>query len=337
MYRRQLTELEMNYGPLFMVWHDGANGGDGYYGGAREVRKIDRSTYYGWDTTWGITRRLQPGAVIFGDVGPDVRWVGNEAGHAGETYWATYTLLAPGPGAPANGYVQSDLATSGTRNGKYWMGAECDVPLRPGWFYHASQDSLVKTPSQLMDLYFASVGRGACLDLGLAPNKQGRLAAADVESLRVFGERLRRTFAVNFAAQAHIRASNVRGSDTTDYGPRLLVDGDRYSYWATDDSVTTPTLMLRFDHPVTFDVIRLRENIKLGQRVDSFEVNIVSGEDGGLAGQPRRYWLIKGTSIGPNKLIRLKEPVTADKVVLRITGSPVCVALSDFGLFKEAK
>ncbi len=92
------TELYSNYGPLFIVWHDGANGGDGYYGGAREKRTIDRSTYYGWGETWGIARKLQPNAAIFGDVGPDVRWVGNEKGHAGETCWTTYTPHAPDSG-----------------------------------------------------------------------------------------------------------------------------------------------------------------------------------------------------------------------------------------------
>ena len=327
-YRAQLKELYTHYGPLFMSWHDGANGGDGYYGGARETRKIDRTTYYGWDTTWGITRKLQPGAAIFGDVGPDVRWVGNEEGHAGATCWATYTPEAPDPGRkPANGYVKDWLGTEGTRNGAFWMPAECDVPLRPGWFYHASQDGQEKTPYQLFDLYYNSVGRGAALDLGLSPDKRGLLDAGDVAALQGFGDLLKKTFAENLAKGAVLTASNIRGDDRLHYGPGRLVDGNRYSYWATDDSVTRPQLIVDLGKPTTFNVIRLRENIKLGQRITSFTVE--TWEDGG--------WrtIGAGTSIGANRLIRLQQNVVAGKLRLSITGSDACIALSDLGLFKE--
>ena len=327
-YRKQLKELYGNYGPLFTSWHDGANGGDGYYGGANETRNIDRTTYYDWDSTWGITRKMQPGAVIFGDVGPDTRWVGNEEGHAGETCWATYTPVAPDEGKkPANGYVKSELATEGTRNGKYWMPAECDVPLRPGWFYHASQDAQVKTPSELLDLYYASVGRGADLDLGLSPDKRGLLNDADVASLKGFGDLLRATFANNLAKGASLKASNIRGNNSAKYRPQLLLDNDRYSYWATDDAVTTPELVLSLTGSKTFNVIRLRENIKLGQRIDSFAVDAMQN------GQWKQ--IAAATSIGSNRLIRFDKNITTNKIRLRITGTPVCIALSDFGLFKE--
>jgi alpha-L-fucosidase len=106
-YRAQLRELLTQYGPIFEVWHDGANGGDGYYGGAREKRTIDRRTYYAWPTTWAIVRKLQPGAVIFSDVGPDVRWVGNEKGIAGETSWATYQPVGEDGGPPAPGFIKT--------------------------------------------------------------------------------------------------------------------------------------------------------------------------------------------------------------------------------------
>jgi alpha-L-fucosidase len=327
-YRAQLKELYSNYGPLFMSWHDGANGGDGYYGGAREKRTIDRSVYYDWDSTWRITRQMQPDATIFGDVGPDVRWVGNEEGHAGETCWATFTPQAPDPGRkPANGYCNTDLSPEGMRTGAYWMPAECDVPLRPGWFYHASQDMQVRTPAQLLDLYYASVGRGADLDLGLSPNKEGLLDVHDVQSLKTFGDLVRRTFAVNLAQGARIHASNVRGNDASRFGPAFLLDDDRYSYWATDDSVTTPSVTFNMGHPVTFNVIRLRENIKLGQRIDSIAVDVLSG------GQWQQ--IATATSIGANRLIRLRRNVAAAQVRLRVTGAPVCVALSDFGLYRE--
>jgi alpha-L-fucosidase len=327
-YRKQLKELYANYGKLFMSWHDGANGGDGYYGGANEVRKIDRSTYYGWETTWGITRKMQPGACIFGDIGPDVRWVGNEEGHAGETYWATYTPHAPDPGKkPANGYSLYEEATEGTRNGEYWMPAECDVPLRGGWFYHQSQDGQTKSAYKVLDLYYKSVGRGACLDLGLSPDKTGRISDEDVAVLEQFGRILKETFAVNLAKGATLTASNVRGGNQLKFGPQHLLDDNRYTYWATNNAVTTPTLIVNLHQPKTFNVIRLRENIKLGQRIEGAAV------DAWLNNNWQEIATV--TSIGANKLIRLPNNITASKVRLRIIASPVCIALSDFGLFKE--
>lgn len=328
-YREQLKELYTNYGPLFITWHDGANGGDGYYGGAREIRKIDRSNYYGWDETWGITRKMMPSAVIFGDVGPDVRWVGNENGAAGETSWATYTPHAPEEGKkPGNGFVKDYEGTQGHRDGKYWMPAECDVSLRPGWFYHKRQDDSVKTPQQLMDLYFKSVGRGADLDLGLSPNREGRLDEHDVKSLKEFGDLLKQTFAVNLAKGATLTASNTRGNNKQKFGAINLLDNNRYSYWATDDKVTTPNLILDLHQQKTFDVIRLRENIKLGQRIEEVAV------DAWLNGKWEQ--VATATSIGGNRLIKLPETVRTSKVRLRIIKCPVSVALSDFGLYKLA-
>jgi alpha-L-fucosidase len=275
-----------------------------------------------------MIRQLQPGAAIFGDIGPDVRWVGNEEGHAGVTCWATYTPQAPDAGKkPANGYSKYWEATEGTRNGEFWLPAECDVPLRPGWFYHPSQDLQVKSPYQLLDFYYQSVGRGADLDLGLAPNREGRLDEHDVASLKAFGDLLKEIFSVNLARGASFTASNIRGKNNSLYGPSRLVDGDRYSYWATDDSVRTPQLVMDMGKRVTFNVIRLRENIKLGQRIDSFAVDAFDG------GQ----WVVigAGTSIGAGRLIRLQQNVVTNKVRLRIVGAGACVALSEFGLFKE--
>ncbi|MDB5004573.1 MAG: alpha-L-fucosidase [Mucilaginibacter sp.] len=328
-YRKQLQELYSNYGPLFIVWHDGANGGDGYYGGAKEKRTIDRSTYYGWDETWGIARKLQPNAVIFGDVGPDVRWVGNERGMAGETSWATYTPHAPEAGkAPGNGFVLDKEGVEGHRDGKFWLPAECDVSIRPGWFYHADQDDKVKSAATLLKLYYNSVGHGACLDLGLSPNRLGLLADGDVKALAAFGTILKETFNVNLAKGATLTASNIRGKNKLKYGPTMLLDNDRYSYWATDDKVTTPELTLDLHQPKTFNVIRLRENIKLGQRIDAVAVDAWLNDK----------WeeVATATSIGGNRLIRLKADVTTTKVRLRITSAPVSIALSDFGLYKEA-
>ncbi len=326
LYHAQWRELYTNYGDLFASWHDGANGGDGYYGGAKETRKIDRTTYYGWNNFWSeFTRKLQPNAVIFSDIGLDIRWVGNEKGFAGETHWATFTPTGPkGEPNPGPGFANDHESPTGHRNGKFWIPAECDVPLRPGWFYHAAQDDKVKSLSQLLDIYFKSVGRGADLDLGLAPDQRGLLHENDVKALAEFGATLAKTFSVNLAKGAKIRASNVRGKNK-EFAPQNLLDENRYSYWATSDNVTTPEIEFSLKAPATFDVIQLRENIKLGQRVEGFAID--AWQNGA--------WqeLATGTSIGANRLVRLPAKVTTTKVRLRITKSPACVALSDFGLF----
>ena len=324
-YREQLRELYTNYGKLFITWFDGANGGDGYYGGAREKRNIDRTTYYGWDSTWQIVRKLQPASVIFSDAG-DVRWVGNEKGFADETSWATFTPKPkPGQSVAVPGEMDYGNSPGGTRNGQFWKPAECDVPLRPGWFYHPDQDTRVKTPAQLMDLYFKSVGRGACLDLGLSPDTRGQLHPNDVESLAAFGKLLNETFRTNLVQGASLTASNTRGSNKA-FSPAKLVDADRYSYWATDDNVTAAEVELEWKQPIEFNIIRLRENIKLGQRIEKVAVDIMANGLWKQVGQ--------ATSIGANRLIRLANTVKTDRLRIRVLESPVCIALSDIGVFR---
>jgi alpha-L-fucosidase len=326
-YRQQLRELLTRYGPIFEVWHDGANGGDGYYGGVRETRSIDRRTYYDWPNTWKLVRDLQPGAAIFSDVGPDIRWVGNEGGTANETCWATYDPVGEDGGAAAPGYTRSQEAGTGQRGASHWLPAECDVSIRPGWFWHAKDNDRVKSARELLDLYFHSVGHGASQLLNVPPDRRGLLHENDVAALKGYGDLLRATFATNLAAGARLVASNVRANDSR-FSPEKLLDNDRYSYWATDDPVRTPELTLDLAHPATFNVVRLRENIRLGQRVEAFALDRwESGAWHEFAG---------GTSIGACRLVRLPEPITTERVRLRITKSPVCPALSDFGLFDEA-
>jgi alpha-L-fucosidase len=330
-YRAQLRELYTGYGDLFISWFDGANGGDGYYGGAKETRKIDRTTYYDWEKTWyTLTRRLQPSAVIFSDIGLDVRWVGNEKGIAAVTHWATFTPAATeGKGKPAPGHANDRESPVGHRDGRYWIPAECDVPLRPGWFYHANQDNQVKTLEQMLEIYFQSVGRGANLDWGLAPDTRGLLHENDVKALQAFGDALRQLFAVNLAQGATVTASNTRAASAELYGPAKLLDEDRYSYWATDDEVTTADVTFTLPQSQTFNVIRLRENIMIGQRVEGFALD--AWQNGAW------QQITTGTSIGANRLIRMPANISTTKVRLRLTKSPVCLALSDFGLFLQQR
>jgi alpha-L-fucosidase len=275
MYRAQLAELLTNYGPIFEVWHDGANGGDGYYGGAREKRVIDKRTYYDWPRTWELVRKLQPGAVIFSDVGPDVRWVGNEKGIANETCWATYDPVGENGGPASPGDVRARDSGTGTRNGKHWLPAECDVSIRPGWFWHERENSRVKTPDQLVDLYFKSVGRGASFLLNVPPDRRGLLHEADVASLAAFGEWRRKTFT----------------------GPR----------------------------PAAFNVVRLREDIRLGQRIERFTVEYRAD------GEWRPF--AAGTSVGSCRLLR-GDRVTGSDVRVRAE-APADPVLSEVATFLD--
>ncbi len=322
-YRHQLRELLTNYGEIFEVWHDGANGGDGFYGGARESRTIDRRTYYDWPTTWALVRQLQPNAVIFSDVGPDIRWVGNENGYAGETCWAMYDPIGVNGDAPAPGYTRDKEGIEGHRDGKQWLPAECDVSIRPGWFYHAGQDSLVKSPEKLFELYFQSVGRNGSLLLNVPPDRRGRWHENDVQALRGFKRLFDQAFARDFAAGAKVMASNVRGNDRR-FAASNVIDGKKETYWATDDSVTNASLVLVLPKSETFNCVMLQEHITLGQRVDSFAIEHWDGHE----------WIavISGTTIGYKRLLRFPQ-VTANKIRVSVRQAKACPVIMKVGVF----
>jgi alpha-L-fucosidase len=288
-YRRQLTELLTNYGPIFEVWHDGANGGDGYYGGAREKRTIDKRTYYNWPGTWDLVRKLQPGAVIFSDVGPDVRWVGNERGIAGDPCWATYDPIGSDGGAAAPGDVREKNSPEGTRHGTRWLPAECDVSIRPGWFWHERENARVKTPQQLIDLYYKSVGRGANLLLNVPPNRDGLIGAEDAASLKAFGAWRRATFGKPVAAGKGPEIALPKGAE--------------------------------------FNVIRLREEIREGQRI---EEAVIEGGDGSAWEEVARV-----TSVGPRRLVKLDRRMAAGKLRVRVTASAAPPMLTEVAAFAE--
>jgi alpha-L-fucosidase len=319
-FRNQLRELLTNYGPIAEVWFDGANGGTGWYGGANERRQIDNRTYYDWPTTWKMVRDLQPMACLFSDAGPDVRWIGNEQGVAGDPCWATLNRDDFWPGQADHGRLNR-----GDRPGTHWVPGECDVSIRPGWFYHASEDDRVRSPQNLVDLYYQSVGRGASFLLNLPPDRRGRIHENDVKALQGFRRILDATFKTDLAQGARATAGNVRGGDAR-FGAQHLLDGRRDTYWSTDDGVTTPDLVLDFGQAVTFNVVSLREYLPLGQRV----------EDWALDRWEHDAWVefAHGTAVGARRLWRGGD-VTTTKVRLRIVKAPVCPALTEFALYRE--
>jgi alpha-L-fucosidase len=329
-YHKQIEELTTKYGPLFEIWFDGANGGTGYYQGkvgpveAKDVNKarhIDAATYYGWPEIEKGLAKTQPNIIVYSDVGPGVRWVGNENGHAPDPCRATITYR-PGD---AWGRVRTEILGPGTLHGELWRQAETDVSIRPGWFWHESQNGRVRSPENLMDLYMASVGHGSTFNLNVPPDRRGQVHENDAESLRQFGEHLRQTFSVNLAAGAICTASNVRGNDPF-YGPDRLLDNDLWSAWVTDDEVKTPEVTLELTGQKEFNMIRLREDIRLGLRVEGVAVDaFVDGAWKELA---------KAESVGSCHLWRVPKTST-NKVRIRVTKSDVAPALSDFGLYLE--
>jgi alpha-L-fucosidase len=316
-YRNQLKELLTEYGPLYEVWFDGANGGDGWYGGASERREIDRTRYYDWPNTWQIVRELQPDACMFSDAGPDVRWVGNERGIAGETCWSTLNGDDFVPGM-----ADARRLNTGDRPGTHWLPAECDVSIRPGWFYHSAEDDQVRTPENLLDLYFQSVGRGAVLLLNLPPDRRGVIHEADVRALQGFRKLLDQAFASDVAPQAAVLSG--AGAGEGPFGARNVLDGQQDTYWYPGEGICTPELVLDFDRPVQFRVASLREYLPLGQRVEGFALD--TWQDGD--------WreCTQGTSVGSQRLERVDVQLTT-RVRLRITQAPMPPALAGFSLF----
>ncbi len=320
-YKNQLEELLTQYGEINEIWFDGANGGDGFYGGVNEIRKIDRKTYYGWPNIISFVKNIQPNIKIFSDAGPDVHWIGNEKGFAGSTFWSTINTDNLTIGASNTEYLNT-----GDSNGNQWVVGQCDVSIRPGWFYHASQDSLVKTPQQLLEIYYKSVGRNAVLLLNLPPDKRGIIHENDVKVLTEFKAILDESFSLNLAKNQKALANSQRCNHSK-FSPHNTVDQDPKTYWATEDGILPANIEFELIKEETFDRIVIQEPIELGQRISSFEIDIFDSIQ----------WknIFKGTTIGYKRILRIPR-VKTNKIRLRITAANNTVAISNFGLFKSS-
>lgn len=330
-FHNQIREVATQYGPLFEMWFDGACGGDGYYGGKGGRHQVDYNTYYGWKEVHRILRENQPDCAIWcgqytennRTVFGDCIWGGSEAGDIGYPHWDTMS-------GDLNRSLTIAEYQSGMKGGDAWCPAEGDVSIRPGWFYHPEQDNQVKTPQQLMEIYLNCVGRGGNLIINLPPDKRGRIHENDAKSLAAFGQLLRETFATDLTKGASPGASNVRGGKADSFGPAKLVDSDRQTYWATDDGVTTGEAVLEFKQPVSFNLIRLREDIRLGQRVENYALDAWDAKARDGAGDWKE--ISTGQTIGATRLAKC-DAQTTTRVRLRITKSLACPAIAEFGLF----
>ena len=314
-YKNQMTELLTNYGPIAEVWFDGACG-EGPNGKRQE---------YDWEAYRALVRKLQLEAVMFSDAGPDVRWIGNERGSAGDPCWATVDpKKVPYPGAP--GDAVNNALQHGDPGGTVWRPGESDVSIRPGWFWHKKEDEKVRSVDNLVDLYFKSVGRNSLLLLNVPPNDQGLLSDGDAQRLVEFRTRLDVMFRTDLALSRKAAAGNARGNSGA-YAPARALDGNADSYWATDDGVTSSWMEVDLGKPEKFNLAAIQEAIALGQRVESYHLEYRDGA----------AWkeFAGGTTIGHKRLDRF-EPVTAQHVRLVIDKALACPAISSFSLYLSA-
>jgi len=327
-FKTQLTELLTNYGELFEVWFDGANG-EGPNGKVQQ---------YDWESNYALIRKLQPNAVI-AVMGPDVRWCGNEAGKGRDPEWSVLPVAATSQKIIAeNSQQKSGTGTFiprdatgkdlGSREKLFnssaliWYPSEVDTSIRPGWFYHADQDDKVKTPEKLEQIYYSSIGMNASLLLNIPPDKRGLIHENDIKNLMLFKAKIDNTFKDNLALLARFSSKQTDSKTSL----KLLTDGNNQTYWTTKKEDTTAVLELKFHTPQVFDRLLLQENICEGQRVESFALDIF--ENGN--------WkqITEGKTIGYKRILCFSK-VTAKKIRFRIIRARSCPQISEFGLYNS--
>ena len=321
-FENQLTELLTNYGRVDEVWFDGANG-EGPNG---------KKQVYNFPAWYALIRRRQPGAVI-AVMGPDVRWVGTESGEGRLNEWSVVPVdqqlqdrIAAGSQkdiafAPLGDMMQADLGSRSkilNARGLIWYPAETDVSIRPGWFWHASENEKVKTPTALTDIYFSSVGRNSLLLLNIPPDKTGRINAADSSSLLQWHRELNELFKNNLLKKATLTCGNGVNTSSLPLG-----HGKSFTTAGKDSSCI---IGISWKNPVRVAVVELQEDITHGQRVESFVLETPEGSG----------WktLASGETIGYKRLIRF-PPVSTTHLRLRIISSRGNPVLAGMGLYKD--
>jgi alpha-L-fucosidase len=312
-FANTLSEVLGNYGPIFEQWFDGANG-DANHGGKKQV--------YDWDLFHSTVYKLQPHAIIFSDIGPGCRWMGNERGVAGETNWSRLNIEGFGPGldAPA-----SDTLNIGNIHGAAWVPAETDVSIRPGWFYSPSTNDKVKSVDNLMDIYYTSIGRNSNLLLNVPPDRRGRIHPNDSTRLMEFRDAIEQDFRTDLTKIATVSASHTRGNSDK-FAASNMLDDNYDSYWTTNDDQTSASFEISFgkDKSVSVNRMLLQEYIPLGQRISKFNVEVWTGDK----------WeeVASGTTIGYKRILRFPR-VWTSKIRVNIQNSLACPILNKVSLF----
>lgn len=309
-YHAQIKELIDNYSPVFEFWFDGVNGGDGWYGGAKETRSIDAKHYYDYDKAKEIILRRNPKAMIFGGTAPTIRWVGNEKGWADATQWSTASL---------SDFDEVDFLSKGNPKGDAWIPAEADVSIRPGWFFHPREDHQVKSVAQLLDIYYNTVGHNTTLLLNFPVDTEGRIPAVDSMRAVEWHHRIVDDFDDNILKNSVVTADNERGRR---FSAAKAIDARWDTYWATEDGVCRGDLVFSFQRLTRLNRVVLQEYIPLGQRVMRFSIDyFVNGK-----------WLPveaddEMTTVGYKRIVRFKA-VEADRLRIRFKQAkgPLCIS-----------
>ena len=327
-FLRQCLECASYGSDQFEMWFDGANGGDGYYGGRRGTVKVDRATYYDVPNLRDTVHALLPHCVMWG-VGGEARWIGNESGYAGISNWATDNRL-DGKDQPR--------AEEGAEGGWLWLPGESDAKAtNRGWFYHDGEEAL--SPERLFRMYLETVGRNATLILNIPPAKDGLVPEHSAKALRGMGSLLRERLGAgaDLALKGcRIEASHVRqAGKRRDFKAKRLVDGKTTTYWATDDDCEQPTLTFSWKTPQNVHAVLLQEHIALGQRVRKFRIETSAD---GISRQPQAANIC--TTIGYKRIIPLSGSTEGwlgvdDVRFLRVTilDSRACPTLERIGIF----
>lgn len=305
-----MKEVVSRYGPLFEFWWDGANG-EGPNG---------KKQMYSWHKFEQTIRTIAPNTPVFSDIGPDIRWVGNEKGFAGTTNW---NLLDTAGFTRGEGSPPTDTLNTGNINGKNWIPAECDVSIRPGWFYHSSEDEKVKTPEELFQLYLKSVGRGASLLLNVPPDRRGLINEHDSAALMGFKKLRDENFANDLSKNAQVAYITKDEIHPT----KKLSDDDRKTFVSLPLSIFSG-IQIKFSGTQKINCIQLREPIQLGQCVQSFTIQFLN--KGQLASQ------LNATTIG-NKRILTFETTSADEIKIIITNAKATPLISDVAVYNIAQ
>ena len=283
------------------------------------MRTVDKKTYYDWETTHSLIRKLQPNTIIWSDNGPDARWVGNEHGYAYQTTWSPLIRDSVYGGMPE----YKTKYAFGQENGTHWVPAEADVSIRPSWFYHQSEDNKVKTLEHLLDIYYLSVGQNSTLLLNLPIDRRGLVNELDEKQLKKLTAQLTKDFATNLALNANTYATNVRGNSFK-YKSNNVIDANKNTYWATDDSITKASITIDFKTPTTFNRFLIQEYIPLGQRIKQFSVE---------AEIDTKWQTIENqTTVGYKRILKFND-VKATKVRLNIEKAKACPLISNIGVY----
>jgi len=303
-----LDEVLSSYGPVFEQWFDGANGGD-------------KKQPYDWKKFHAAVYKNQPQSIIFSDIGPGARWMGNERGVGGETNWATLNTTGFGVGADA---PSTEVLNTGNENGEHWIPAEVDVSIRPGWFYSAATDDKVKSVEQLMSIYHTSVGRNSNLLLNVPVNRDGLIHPNDSTRLMEFKRTVDASYKTDLAKGKKVTSSDLRGSSKR-FSPQNLTDGNKDSYWAPKDEVKSASLVVNLGKETELNRVVLQEYIALGQRIKSFSIAYWDGND--------FKEIDKQTTIGYKRILSFPT-IKTDKIRIQILESNACPVLSAVQLYK---